>query len=306
MKKYVKEKIREFLIPRGKLVVFTFHQASPDFDEKLNSKYIWTSIDFLEKQLDFIKTNYPITGLMEGVSNLRRGDTKETEVAITFDDGDISVQKYIVPLLERIKVPATFFINTAYLNNAKPGYWFNIFSHIQANKDLTETYLSKELTDIDLSLRNTSDPEYYRKNYLKIEKLGELLKDKIQFYISEDFLDEINPELFTIGLHGHEHQRFSMMTKEWQRNNLLENMNRLSRFKAYKPVFAIPFGKEHDWNLDTLEICRELKLEYAFSNGGYNTKTMSGIKRIPADGLEIIKLISSLKPEQKWAQRLTR
>lgn len=306
MKKYLKEKLREFLIPQEKLVVLTYHQASPQFDKKLNGQYIWTPIDFLERQLDFLKNNYQITGLMDGVSKLRKGELKETAVAITFDDGDISVQKYIIPLLERMKLPATFFINTAYLNNLKPGYWFNIFSHIQADNDLSSKYLSRELKEIASTLRNTNDQEYYRNKYMIIEKLGDLLKDKIQFYISENFLEGIDPELFTIGLHGHEHQRFSMMTKEWQRSNLLENINRLSRFKAYKPVFAIPFGKERDWNVDTLEICRQLKLEYTYSNGGYNTKNMTGIKRIPADGMEIKKIMNNLKPEQKWAQKLTR
>jgi peptidoglycan/xylan/chitin deacetylase (PgdA/CDA1 family) len=300
VRQFLRSKINQVFIPGTKLLVFTFHQSSPVFNKRLNSKYIWSSISFLEDQLSYLKKNFPIVELSEGISELRSGKMKGTHISITFDDGDVSLQHYIVPLFEKLKIPATFFINTAYLNISKTGYWFNIYSYLESDPQPNLNILTPELSEIVLKLRNTNDVEFYRKNFQKIEDLSKYINKDVRFYVSTEFLESLNRELFTLGLHGHEHQRFSMMTAEWQKTNLLENIKILSKLNTYRPIFAIPFGKAHDWSKDTIDICKEIGLEIVFSDGGFNKRNSYGIKRIPADGLDLSKSIKGLKPTYKY------
>jgi len=293
---HVKTKIESLLIPKNKLIVLTYHQSTPDFDQQQNGQYIWSETGFFEQEMKYLIENFRIVHLMEGIKILRENRIKSTMVSLTFDDGDISVRRYIIPILEKYKIPATFFINSAYLSGDNKGYWFNIFNYFKhGNKDQREL-ITDEIAETAANLRNTTDANYYRNQYQKVEQLGKYFDKNFTFYIDQDFLKNMNRDLFTIGLHGHEHQRFSMMPKDWQRKNIQTNIDLLSGYPAYQPVFAIPFGKPHDWNSDTINICKEFRLEFAFSNGGYNTRHSQGILRIPVDGIKVSKVISKLSP----------
>lgn len=292
----VKSNIQKLFVPRNKLLVFNLHQSTPSFDPAKNDKWIWSELDFFKSQMKFLKDNYEILKLDYAIKQLRAGHIRGTKVAITFDDGDISVQDYIVPLLSEMKIPATFFVNTAYFSNEKKGYWYNINNFLNSDRSKYQKHLTAEYREIANKLRNTTNPEFYRKNYKKIEDLSVYIKENVGFYAPIGFWENLDADLFSIGLHGHEHQRFSMMSKTWQKNDLLRNINVLSKFETYKPIFAVPFGKPCDWNNDTIELCKKLGLEIAFANKGYNVTHNLGILRIPIDGLEISSMIASLHP----------
>ena len=97
--------------------------------------------------------------------------------------------------------------------------------------------------------------------------------------------------LFEIGLHGHEHERFAMMPFEWQLNDLKKNIEILSSFKTYKPIFAIPFGKPWDWDYDTIKSIIQFNLDFVFHDSEINFKKEVGFKRIPADGKNLNQLL---------------
>ena len=73
--------------------------------------------------------------------------------------------------------------------------------------------------------------------------------------------------------------------------NLLKDIDLLSKVAGYKPIFAIPFGRPYDWNNSTIKIALELNLEIVYADGGFNTSRDVGYKRIPADGRLLKKLI---------------
>jgi peptidoglycan/xylan/chitin deacetylase (PgdA/CDA1 family) len=290
----LKKAIKNILIPRNKWLVFTYHQASPAFDPQLNGKYIWNSLDHFEKEMIFLKENFKIIPFSEGVRKLKEGRLRGTTVSITFDDGDISLSNYIVPVLKKYQIPAVFFINTAYLSGEQKGYWFNIYNYLLNGNPDQRKLITDDIRQVYANLRNTADVDYYRQNIRRIEELARFTDDDLNFYICHDFLEKLDPGLFTIGLHGHEHQRFSMMPAEWQKQNLRLNLEILSGFNAFQKILAVPFGKPHDWNPDTVNICKSLSLEFVSSHGGYNYQDSASIKRIPADGLVINNLVSKL------------
>ena len=102
--------------------------------------------------------------------------------------------------------------------------------------------------------------------------------------VSPEWLSGLDRDLFSIGAHGHEHQRYSMMSPAWQRNDLRENVRRLSAFPAFQPVFAVPFGRAHDWTWETVRIAREEGLEVVMAEGGINLSAGPFYRRISCDG----------------------
>lgn len=291
-KKYIK---RRFLIHQNKHLVINFHQATDVFNPQLHCHYTWSDIKLLERNLIFLLDHYQIIPLHEAIIGVESGKIKGTTVSLTFDDGDLSVMTHIVPLLQKYRIPATFFINSAYVVNPGSGYWFNIYNYLKNGNSYQQSKITPEIVELYSNLRNTSDPEYYRVSSKKVEELGVFADEGFRQYVSERFLEDLNPELFSLGLHGHEHQRYSMMSIDWKRKDLLTNIDFLSRFPSYIPVFAIPFGKAIDVDADTVDVSADLGLKILYSENGYNIRAQnSGIRRIPADGKDLQKVIENI------------
>jgi len=281
--------IRQFLTPNKKLIILNYHQVSPRFDTLTNGKYIWNELSFFTCQLEFLKKNFTILSLTEAVAQLRENRIHETIIALTFDDADKSVTEYIMPALSQLNIPATFFVNTAYPLE-KPGYWFNAASYFSArNLPLN----SAELREI----RNTTEPEVYKRLNEKVDSALHLLLDKSNlFYSDYEVLRNTTGNLFHFGLHGHEHLRFSMLTEEEQRANLQKNISALQSWHNYVPFFAIPFGKPKDWNKTTIRLCKELSVIPLLANTGYNVKYQLPLMRFSVDGIDLKDLFQALSP----------
>ena len=260
--------------------VFNYHQIATGFNAMEQSKGTFTDSTFFEEQMIWLKNNYNIVKLHDGLQKMNDNSLEGQNVAITFDDGDKSNIE-AMDILKRHNIPATFFINSGYLNN-KNAYWYNIYNFIMHSPKYGYL-LTQELEENVKLLRNTDDNEFYKIYSKKVESLFELIKEDFNLYLSLNNLEQMDSNLFDVGLHGYEHQRFSMMPEQWQRDSMLKDIEVLSQLKNYRPIFAIPFGRPGDWNKETIKIALELGLDIVFADEGVNYHRDVGCKRIPAD-----------------------
>tara|TARA_R110002050_G_scaffold10421_1_gene35545 strand:+ start:4111 stop:5013 length:903 start_codon:yes stop_codon:yes gene_type:complete len=284
-----KNKIKQYLIPQSKLVVLNYHQLGEVFDPKIHNKAIWNECSFFEEQMTFLKKYYKIVSLKQGIEALKKATLSETLVAITFDDGDVSIVDLVMPLLDRMDIPATFFINTAY-GSEKMGYWYNLGPYFE------DQILMKAASTI----RNTSDSSIY-KELLKLEATCNEKQAKVDspFYSNYQLFENCTNPLFDFGLHGHEHLRFSLLSYEEQKQNLEKNIESMSHWPNYVPFFAVPFGQPKDWNTDTLKLAKVLKLIPFLAYKGYNTSDRTPFLRFSVDGMDLRSVFNNLSPFQK-------
>jgi len=274
-------------------VIFNWHQVTPGFDPGIHGEYTWTGLADFQKEIDYLASEFQILPLYEAIQRLERRTLRRPCVSLTFDDGDASMSEYVLPLLRRRNLPATFFINSAYLACHR-SYWFPILSYLSANKDVSPGFGPPwKLKEEALQLRQTNDPNLYNQARSRVEQLASFVPDLGSRLISTGWLSSLDGEQFSIGAHGHEHERFSMMPVEWQRKDLEENVRQLSQFKAFRPVFAVPFGQAHDWTPDTLRIAREQELDIVLADGGINIAAGEYYRRIPGDGRKLRPLIQA-------------
>lgn len=269
----LKRKISQALMPKSKLVILNYHQLGDHFDPKIHNEFIWNTTDLFEEHMSYLQSHYKIVTLTEGLKSLKNKTINETLVSITFDDGDASMTRFAMPILERLQIPATFFINTAY-GKEKMGYWYNLGPYFE----------DKKLLDASLLIRKTKDSKEYH-DLLKLEDACNSKQSPIgsPFYADyRDFEACTNP-LFHFGLHGHEHLRFSMLSRAVQKENLSKNIERMNDWPNYVPHFAIPFGKPQDWNSDTLQIAKELEVVPFLAHHGYNTTYREPFLRFSVD-----------------------
>jgi peptidoglycan/xylan/chitin deacetylase (PgdA/CDA1 family) len=272
---------------RNYLIILNYHQVTPTFVPGVHAIGTWTPLSQFENELEYIISHFNVLGLPEAFDRLRRGDLCGAGAAITLDDGDASVERYSAPLLRKHGVPATFFINTAALEG-HGHYWFTILNYLSnVTHPAVRPVLSEELTRKAKMLRATNDPVLYDCMRKEIERLSDRVNLPRYQSVSAEWLASLDGGLFTIGAHGHEHQRFAMMSHEWQRGNLQRNINILSQFRAYRPFFAIPFGRAHDFDTGTLMIAAENQLSVLGADGGINIHYGPLTRRIPADSRSV-------------------
>lgn len=292
----IKSVIRQKLTPRSKLVILNYHQLGIEFDSKIHNKHIWNSVSFFEEQMMYLKQNFKIVSVKDGIQSLEKGTTKETEVCITFDDGDASIVSLAMPLLKRLNIPATFFINTAY-GVEKAGYWYNLGPYFE----------DQELVLASKVIRSTTESTTYH-DLLKLEDEcnKKYSANQSPFYCDYTFCKNCVDPLFHFGLHGHEHFRFSMLTYKQQKLNLQRNIDAMGDWANYVPYFAVPFGQPRDWNLNTFKIARALNVIPFLAYQGYNTTHKAPFLRFSVDGVDLPSLFKNLSPFQKRYNQLNK
>lgn len=279
--------LKKVLLPYSKryisnsLTIFNFHQVTPQYDPKLHSKGTWTSLDQFKTQIKYIQRNFQLISLEEGIKRIEKRELDKKYASITFDDGDISFQQYVYPYLIENKIYTTIFLNTAYIGTGSAS-WYSIIRFI-TNDNKLKNLIPDNISELDLQLRNTSDKEFYDIYTKQIDLLEHKIPDNINFYVDNDFLESVNPEYVNLGLHGHEHHRYSMLSIKQKEEDLNKNINALNQLNAYKPFFAIPFGKYYDWDTDTIKLLLDKNLKIFLHDGGINIKQDITLKRIPAD-----------------------
>jgi len=268
------------------LAVFNYHQVSPTFDPRFQSQHTWTSLEQFRVQIEFIKSYFQILPLPEAIDRLNGLALKGIHAAITFDDGDISMQQHALPLLRELGVPASFFVNTAYGKGRY--YWFPVFNHLQHAADpKVRALLTPKFRQRVDQLRRTNDATLYNEVRSEIESLAPHVDDQQPLLVNHDWLAGLDGEQFTLGAHGHEHQRHSMMPAAWQAENLRKNAEILRQFRAYRPIFALPFGRYYDWDVTSVRIAAEQGHTLLTADGGINHFRDAHIRRIPADSRNV-------------------
>lgn len=266
------------------LLIFNWHQVAPSFDPIYHHRFTWTDLGQFEAELRYLESQFKILPLQESIEQLKRASLRGPCAALTFDDGDVSMSEHVLPLLSRRRLPATFFINTAYLD-MQAAYWFPIVSFLSADDSArADAGVPKDLLIQAGELRRTTDSIFYNHLRKQLEAVASSLPTFRSRLVSNEWLASLDGDQFSLGAHGHEHQRFSMMPSEWQKSDLRENVRRLSQFRAFRPLFAVPFGRPHDWSAETIKIAAAEGLDVVLADGGVNLVASSCYERNPSDG----------------------
>jgi peptidoglycan/xylan/chitin deacetylase (PgdA/CDA1 family) len=134
---------------RGRLWVMIFHRVLPAPD--LLAPHEPTAESF-EQLLRWLRERFNFVALADAIDALRKGTLPARSVAITFDDGYADNADVALPVLEKLGIPATFFVATGFLDGGR--MW---------NDTIIETVRAAgeelDLSDLDLGKHRFSSAE---------------------------------------------------------------------------------------------------------------------------------------------------
>lgn len=251
----------------------------------LNYPYI--NAKEFEQQLDYFLKYFKAISLNEFYK-----DPHSTEKVfhLSFDDGLRECIEIIGPILLRKGIPATFFINSGFVDNKE------LFHRYKASLILTEMYSHPDteaesvLLENGLTKENLLQASFAQRHVL--DEAAELLE--IDFnaflknekpYLSTSEVIELHNKGFSIGGHSHKHPEFWEISEKKQLKHVRKSMNWVNtNIKPDIKAFAFPYT-DHGVSADFIQqIKQENICDITFGTAGLKyDEVNSHYQRYPAE-----------------------
>jgi len=292
------------IFPIGKVfrkdgvIALLYHRI---FDCKIDSQLLCVTPENFEKQMIYLKEDFEILRINELLKNLKEKKVLQRGILITFDDGYADNFYFALPILEKLKIPVTFFICSENIDRDEESWSHQLeqifFSKKKLPEKLNSEFNGKKYifnTANEKAIKNT-----YHKLHEMIRHLNKENRDKIlnllfkwsslikmtrEYYrtLSTDELKKMeNSELIEIGGHTVNHNLLSTLNENEQRKEIEENKGHLERIINKEILaFSYPYGRKKDYNRDTIEIVKN-NYQIAFSNFPGVIRNNSNIYELP-------------------------
>ena len=246
----------------GQSIIFPFYHAVSD--EKLphiSPLYKHKNVQSFQEDIDFLLAHFEPVSLNDFYLHLQ-GEKIITKPSfhLSFDDGLREVHDIILPILHRKGIPATVFINSAFVDNKDLFYRYKAalvvdrLNHISISRTLKQE-IEKLLSEINLPANGTLQSGILKINYLQkeqIDKIASLLElDFLVFlqnkkpYLNSDELKGLQTKGFTIGGHSIDHPLYADLDEETQIVQTLKSCEYVkSNFSEKISCFSFPFSAQ--------------------------------------------------------------
>jgi len=231
-------------------------------------------VDEFERQVTFLSQNYSLTSLEEVFKGAQE-ESEERLCALTFDDGLQGQYENAIPILQKHKAGASFFIITGTFDGNVPfAHKLHILFSSVPKEELTEKYhqflleffpekknqfripVDKYLNDArrhdDIRIANFKEivallPQEIKEKFFiwMFEELG--LDERMlarEFFMNESEVKHVSSLGYTIGSHGKHHKAFDQLTEREIRDEVSLSKKRLMAL-SNQPIlsFCYPYGR---------------------------------------------------------------
>lgn len=202
-----------------------YHWVGKELPEHIGPHYSISKTQF-EQDLDFICTHFTPVDLS---TIIKRPQYKKPAIHLTFDDGLTECYNVVAPILLARNVPATFFVNSDFIDNQDLFHRFKLI--ILKNRHIKTT-----------GLQYYTDTEKINKLAIQHNVLFNHFLLKRKPYLSTEQLNSMAEQGFTIGAHSLDHPEFWLLNKQEQEQQIFTSIaNMENQLQKEISTFAFPF-----------------------------------------------------------------
>ncbi|MBX2977793.1 MAG: polysaccharide deacetylase family protein [Flavobacteriales bacterium] len=238
--------------------------------------------------MELIRGLFEVVSLDEIVNGEGKGRNK---LAITFDDGFMSVFKVARPVLRSMGLPYAVFINGAAVEEGH-NWMVDLLAHAQDQQYLASLRAAVGVDD-DPSQESAEDvigaimekgvfSETFRCAYRSV-------RPPPGMFMSYGELEQLVKEGVTIGDHSWDHYVLGGSSSEVTSDQVAKGKSLIKALTGdYSKHFALPFGKKEHFNGDTLRILGECDYCNVYTtnpNLFVGAPDVNGVRLIPRIGL---------------------
>lgn len=285
------------------LIIFNYHRIyTQPLLTQYNEGVFAHSEDVFLAQMEWIKNNFNILNENELI-NILDGKVLLTgrNAMITFDDGYIDNYELAFPILQHLKIPATFFIACNQIEGTTQPWWDQVSYLLKTTKNSKIFFngLEFHIRKNSLLVEDTiNDVLRIFKNSPVID-IHELLISLVsscetplpeQACLNKQFMNwsqikEVSTKNISIGSHTMNHNTLANLSVEEQRTELVQSKNVLEA-KIDKTICSVayPVGGPTAFSKVTTKVAKDAgyKIGYTFINGYYQNSDINRfeIKRV--------------------------
>lgn len=272
----------------GRKTIFPFYHAISDKNlPYISNLYPLRSVKEFKTDIEYFCKHFEAISI-EDAYNRNRSKDKNNKPAfhLSFDDGLKEIYEVVAPILEDKGIPATFFVNTDFVDNKMLFYRYKIGLILELWRTSDGSKIWQKISEILkveskwnggllLSLMQLN----YNDQHI-IDQIADLLGMDFDIWLSENkpylSTDQINDLLkrgFAIGSHSVDHPRFKNIDLKHQKQQIENSLAFLeNNFEIDDRIFSFPFGDE--------AVSAEL-FDWMYSEG--NCKMSFGVSGIKDD-----------------------
>lgn len=285
----------------GVCYVLLYHRVT---NLELDPQLLAVSPEKFYEQVNFVKKSYHLLSIDEFDFIIEKGKKfPPNSFILTFDDGYADNLYEALPILENLNAQALFFIATATLGTNQEFWWDDLERvFLGCHQDfptkiklsiaeksyefLTDSYENREksyrrLHPIikPLSIQDRTDTFAQILSQTSLEKQGRLSHRPLTW---QELKKLASSPSVAIGCHTHNHLQLSAHLQEEQYQEISTSKQSLEKYLQRKILhFSYPFGTRSDYNKETIQICKNLNFQYAYSNYPEKVKIYTDIFQIP-------------------------
>jgi peptidoglycan/xylan/chitin deacetylase (PgdA/CDA1 family) len=219
-----------------------YHTVS---DEKLPHilNYNYRNIQQFETELDFYLEYYNPISLAE----LKAGNFTGKVFHLSFDDGLKECAEIIAPILLRKGVPATFFINSAFVDNKELFHRYKISLVSGELKRRAENQILQFLHGHGITAKNILQTSIHKTKV--VDEAAAMLGidfsrflDEQKPYLTTNQILDLQKQGFSIGAHSNRHPEFWLIDEEQQKEEIRLSFDWLDKnIRPEIKAFAFPY-----------------------------------------------------------------
>lgn len=241
------------------LLIPYYHVVSDEDIIHVKHLYEYKTIKEFREDLDYLLCNYSAIGLLELLEQLKSGSPFTRKVfLLTFDDGFREMHDIVAPILFEKGVNATFFVNSAFMDNAQLAHSNKASLLVENLRKSWSPNLEKALCGLlgwcDVA---SSDAESgilavrYEQKWA-LDEVAALMGVSFEAYLSSQqpylSLAQIRGLIgngFTVGAHSVDHPLYSSLSLSDQLSQTIESVKAIKQtFNLNYGVFAFPHSDD--------------------------------------------------------------
>jgi peptidoglycan/xylan/chitin deacetylase (PgdA/CDA1 family) len=277
---------------RPGLLVLTYHRIAEPGADCFYDPVISATPESFRTQLEWLRRQIRLVTIDELINRLENGSAwREPVAALTFDDGYRDNLEVAAPILRELRVPATFFIPTAFLESPRLPWWDHIAYVFKKTRvqtfalardpgrdtppltiDLGVTSRSEAITMVIRAfLTGMISDERWFLNQLQTQAevnfddgdLGRTL-----FMSWNDVRQLVRPDQgLAVGSHTHSHQKLAGLDETTQREELVTSKHLLEAHLGCEvKALAYPYGWPGTYTAHTKSLTAQAGYRLAFTS----------------------------------------
>ena len=265
---------------RNRLSILGYHNVAPTWRFPAASG---SGVRTFARQMRFLKQTTTIVPLDEALDALQAGRLLPPRAAaITFDDGYRDNLTLAVPVLQRLKIPATIFLVPGFLSGHEYAWWERLGWAMTRSRTPTLDFEGRRLELSTAAERHTAvaavEDSVKRLDHAArqsaVERVVAALEPQGTYHADALFMDWDHARSMvgagiSIGSHTMRHAILAREADEVQRKDLSQSRTLLeSELGTPVRTLAYPDGQAGDYNAGTVAAARAASYSHAFAAWG--------------------------------------